>query len=412
MNRSLKRGRTEATTFEFFLSKKQECFPRFHVMHSENENTTMRKMSPFLVSKCLSNLIGAGYKAQKMSNGDLLIEVKDKTQCDKLLKVDKIGDTAVTVSPHRSMNTVRGVISEADLLDLTENELLEGFHEQNVIKVQRIVIRRDNKEIPTKHIVLTFGTTVLPETVEAGYVKIRVRPYIPNPRRCYTCQKFGHGSQSCRGKQTCAKCSKTDHVSESCTAPPHCVNCSGDHAAYSRSCQQWKKEKEIIALKVKENISYPEARRRLAITHKIAYADVARQGAAPRAATVQSGTSLRGPEETSSAPQVQTATPAAPQGNGGPKTANVSAAASRSAQLTNTTETVVTSQENRRPAKAPGLKPSTKKPSLEAMDTSEPSSASITPKDRHKPLERTNSQELIKKAELPKVSPTGKGSGS
>ncbi|KAH9360009.1 hypothetical protein HPB48_013639 [Haemaphysalis longicornis] len=73
---------------------------------------------------------------------------------------------------------------------------------------------------------------------------------------------------------------------------------------------------------------------------------------------------------------------------------------------------VLQGKENRRPAKAPGLKPSTKKPSLEAMDTSEPSSTSITPKDRHKPLERTNSQELIKKAELPKVSPTGKGSGS
>lgn len=371
-------------------------------MHSGNENTTMRKVSPFLVSKCLSNLIGAGYKAQKMSNGDLLIEVKDKTQCDKLLKVDKIGDIPVIVSPHRSMNTVRGVISEADLLDLSENELLEGFHEQNVIKVQRIVIRRENREIPTKHIVLTFGTTVLPETVEAGYVKIRVRPYIPNPRRCYTCQKFGHGSLSCRGKQTCARCSKTDHASEGCTAPPRCVNCSGDHAAYSRSCQQWKKEKEIIALKVKENITYPEARRRLAITHKIAYADVARQGAAPRAALVSSGTSSRGPEETAPAPQVQ-ATPAE-----APACVTVSAAASQSAQLT---ETVVTTQENRRPAKAPGPKPPTKKPSVEAMDTSEPSSVSSMPKDHHKPLQRTSSQELVKKAELPKVS-SGKGSGS
>lgn len=45
-------------------------------MHSENDNMTKRKISQFLVSKYLSNGIGAGYKAQKMSYGDLLIDVK------------------------------------------------------------------------------------------------------------------------------------------------------------------------------------------------------------------------------------------------------------------------------------------------------------------------------------------------
>ncbi|KAH8019705.1 hypothetical protein HPB51_021027 [Rhipicephalus microplus] len=45
------------------------------------------------------------------------------------------------------MNTTRGVVSDADLLGLTEEELLEGWKSQNVTNVQRIIIRRHNKPI-------------------------------------------------------------------------------------------------------------------------------------------------------------------------------------------------------------------------------------------------------------------------
>ncbi|GFV11565.1 hypothetical protein TNCV_975562 [Trichonephila clavipes] len=40
-----------------------------------------------------------------------------------------------------------------------------------------------------------------------------------------------------------------------------CLNCKGEHPAYSRSCPTWITEKEITAVKIKEKISYPEARR-------------------------------------------------------------------------------------------------------------------------------------------------------
>lgn len=215
-----------------------------------------------------------------MASGDLLLEVIDKHQFGKLNGLVSFGDIPVTVTPHRSMNSVLGVVSDMDLLDLTEAELLEGWQNQNVTHVQRIVIRRDNKEIPTKHLVLTFASSDLPETIETGYTKISVRPFIPNPRRCFQCQRFGHGSQSCRGRPTCAKCGSQEHASDACEEVPHCINCSGAHPAYSRSCPQWRKEKDIISLKVRENISFKEARRRCSPFHGT-YADAARQGAAP-----------------------------------------------------------------------------------------------------------------------------------
>ncbi|XP_049268933.1 sterile alpha motif domain-containing protein 1-like [Rhipicephalus sanguineus] len=57
----------------------------------------------------------------------------------------------------------------------------------------------------------------------------------------------------------------------------------GDHPAYSRSCPSWKKEKEIIGLKVKFNLSFQEARKRFSLHNQSSpsYADVSRRGAAP-----------------------------------------------------------------------------------------------------------------------------------
>lgn len=272
-----KRGRTE--DIFIFHGHQIDNFPRYHVIHSVKADKKARGLSPFLVAKCLKETIGPGYKATKLANGDLLLELRDRKQHEKLQNLVSFGDFPVTVTPHRTMNTSRGVVSDDDLKELTEKELLDGWSDQNVINVKRIRMRRDGKEIETKHLILTFNSSVLPETIETGYVKIRVRPYIPNPLRCYKCQRFGHSSQNCRGRMTCAKCSDTEHSSETCSNTPHCVNCNGEHAAYSRSCPSWKKEKEIVTIKVKENLSFKEARRRVTYMPNNSYADVTRQGA-------------------------------------------------------------------------------------------------------------------------------------
>ncbi|XP_072145573.1 uncharacterized protein [Dermacentor andersoni] len=68
-----------------------------------------------------------------MASGDLLLELTKKDQLEKLAELTTIGDIKVTISPHRSLNTSRGVISEEDFLNLSDEELLEGFQEQNNI---------------------------------------------------------------------------------------------------------------------------------------------------------------------------------------------------------------------------------------------------------------------------------------
>ncbi|GFW25066.1 uncharacterized protein TNCV_3155691 [Trichonephila clavipes] len=101
----------------------------------------------------------------------------------------------------------------------------------------------------------------IPQSVKAAYLHSPDRPYIPNPLRCFQCQRFRHSKIVCRGQPTCSRCAEVGHDSADCKAKERCVNCKGDHSSFSRSCPTWILEKEITAVKIKNKLSYPEAQR-------------------------------------------------------------------------------------------------------------------------------------------------------
>ncbi|GBM82351.1 hypothetical protein AVEN_54782-1 [Araneus ventricosus] len=127
---------------------------------------------------------------------------------------------------------------------------------------RRITIKKSGQNFPTKHLILAFNTHVLPKSVKIAYINCNVKHYIPNPLRCFKCQRFGHALTACRSKQNCARCSLPDHDSNNCSSTtPKCYNCTGEHPAYFKSCPRYKQEKEIQTVKITKNISFPEARK-------------------------------------------------------------------------------------------------------------------------------------------------------
>ncbi|GFS97077.1 hypothetical protein TNCV_4492541 [Trichonephila clavipes] len=48
-------------------------------------------------------------------------------------------DSPLTVTPHRTLNSCRGVISESDLLCTSETEILEGLSDQGVTQPLRLL---------------------------------------------------------------------------------------------------------------------------------------------------------------------------------------------------------------------------------------------------------------------------------
>ena len=86
--------------------------------------------------------------------------------------------------------------------------------------------------------------------------------YVPNPLRCFNCQKFGHSKKFCKNPLACWKCGSEGHDGSECTAETTCcLNCKGDHCASSKSCPIWIQEKDIQRIKTERGLSYGDARR-------------------------------------------------------------------------------------------------------------------------------------------------------
>ena len=142
-------------------------------------------------------------------------------------------------------------------------EIKNELKKQNVIDVKRITIKKQNEIIETNIYILTFNNPKPPLEIKIGYTVVKVETYIPNPRRCHNCQKYGHLKQHCTRKQVCVKCGEQEpnHIEESCKNSLNCNNCKGNHRADSKYCKIWEREKEIIKMKITKNITFPEARR-------------------------------------------------------------------------------------------------------------------------------------------------------
>jgi len=166
--------------------------------------------------------------------------------------------------------------------------------------VRKITVKRDGNRYNTGTIILTFGLPVLPSSVKCGFLNVKVDTYIPNPLRCFKCQRFGHHKMNCKRDLACARCGEAGHEDKECKEQPHCVNCDGNHGSFSRDCPSWQKEKEIQSVKVTRGISFPEARKivgmaRSTPTVAISYSAVAAVAKALPSASVACQTELTWP---------------------------------------------------------------------------------------------------------------------
>ncbi|GFU05708.1 uncharacterized protein TNCV_1005021 [Trichonephila clavipes] len=93
-------------------------------------------------TKALVGIGGEPKSVKRLRSGDLLIETNSALQTKSFLLAKSFLDCPVSIVPHKSLNSCRGVISEPDLLTTTDAEILDGFSDQGVIQVRRITIKK------------------------------------------------------------------------------------------------------------------------------------------------------------------------------------------------------------------------------------------------------------------------------
>ncbi|GFX46135.1 uncharacterized protein TNCV_2094511 [Trichonephila clavipes] len=92
-------------------------------------NNTISHKSPFVIQKALIAIGGEPKSVKRLRSGDLLIETISALQTKSFLLAKTFLDSPVSISPHKSLNTFGGIISEPDLLTIPDAKIFEGIFE-------------------------------------------------------------------------------------------------------------------------------------------------------------------------------------------------------------------------------------------------------------------------------------------
>jgi hypothetical protein len=180
-------------------------YPHFFVAEPL-EGGSLGGYSPFVIQKFLQCRVGNVRSAKKLQSGSVLIEVENSSQASSVSQLEMFVDQPIKVTPHRTLNSSRGVIRCRDLRDCDDDEVLTNLKSEGVTSVKHIFATRNGIKEPTNTFILTFNCPSVPSHLKVGYMRVAVEPYILNPLRCFGCQRYGHGKATCRRATVCARC--------------------------------------------------------------------------------------------------------------------------------------------------------------------------------------------------------------
>ena len=248
------------------LPAESDSWPRFLVVESSDPTLSLSKISPFVIQKWFAGISGSITNVKRLRDASFLVEAPTKRVSDMLLKRNGTlcVDREVKVVAHRTLNSCKGVIRCRELESMSEIEIRDEMKHYGVTDVHRVMVTRDGKKVPTNTYFFTFCLAKLPESVNVGYLRVRVTAFVPSPMRCFKCHRFGHTSKLCKSEtEMCVRCGQPSHDGGCATK---CINCTGSHTANSKECPKLKVEQDIQRVRTVERCSFPEARKKVMAT--------------------------------------------------------------------------------------------------------------------------------------------------
>ena len=188
--------------------------------------------------------------------------------CDiiEFSKIKKLGDYDVHCWTPLSTTQHVGVVSPVHVdMDLATDflpgvQILGGLSDSSKITdVKRL--KKGGKELDLVKIIFEGR---MPDKISWNHQVFSVRPFIHDPIRCFKCQLYGHGSNSCTGKMVCPYCCKNHALSE-CNykkvTNPLCFHCRKGHMSGSRECEFFKEASTMENKKQANKVTYEECKK-------------------------------------------------------------------------------------------------------------------------------------------------------
>ncbi|XP_055603960.1 uncharacterized protein LOC129752196 [Uranotaenia lowii] len=259
---------------------RNNLYGRLHFLFLRGADGQSLPKNPFTIAKSIESHVGridSGYYDIKKQW--YVLKVRNEEQVKKLEQLDSLIDgTKIEIGYHPNLNTRKFVVTCNEVGDMKNEELLAELATQNITNVQRITKKTPSGIVGTSTFILTVNSTVVPEYVDFGLLRLKTRIYYSLPMLCRKCLQYGHTKAKCTNQIACIKCSG-EHDSTKCRNDPYCLSCKGNHSPVDRNCPIWKNEAASLKLSTDRNISLTEARKQISSTASIyhtSYAKVAK----------------------------------------------------------------------------------------------------------------------------------------
>lgn len=221
------------------------------------------KNHPFIVGKSIKLMIGDAYTATTEAKGTkYVIKVRNQIHATKLLDMKKLFDgTPIEITVHPTLNYSRCIVNCPEVCEMTKEEILEELAPQGVTDIRRFTRIVDKVRINTPTMVLTMEGTTWPQYIYFGALRVPTRMYFPTPMLCYNCIEYGHTKNNCKNAPRCQNCSSHGHMTQDCNEATYCLHCKQEHRSTSPTCPIYKRENEIVRIKVEKGLSFAEAKK-------------------------------------------------------------------------------------------------------------------------------------------------------
>ena len=116
-----------------------------------------------------------------------MIESENKKQTFHNLKIK--------THPHKTLNSSKWVLRNKELSHCSREEILAELK-----KTRHNWYKKNyHQTIQTNTYISTFNSLIIPKEIKISYINEQIEQYIPNPLRCFKCQKFGYNGSVCNG---------------------------------------------------------------------------------------------------------------------------------------------------------------------------------------------------------------------
>ena len=246
----------------------------------EEDRKSWYKLKPRQQYQVIVSVIPEARDIKKIAPGVFLFSVPKEKEHDVTHRTSLSGHE-VLISRHKKLNQVRGTVTNEDFAyaEYTADLIKEDIEDpedsrksdRSVINVRKIQTFDKEKKIrvDSKTIEITWDRKVLPRYVKIGYIRARVKQFLPNPLLCMRCGDYNHIAKYCKSPEMCGWCGKPEHREKDsegnrprCTNSAKCLNCQiSGHPVWDRNCKRYKAEKEIAEIMEVRKISYNAAKK-------------------------------------------------------------------------------------------------------------------------------------------------------